>query len=124
MIGSYWEECLRFLESVTTNPNNKVVVYYFAGINHSGLIACAAYMLLEDQGEHKGTRGVVVLDSVLYRMNRRGSILFNKSFQNKLCLLATQHNLLEEIPSEYSDNPIEEKKLPPPPLKVFDRFLG
>ena len=56
----------------------RVLVHCVAGINRSGLIACAAQMVLERQP---------LLEVVRYCIKQRGSVLWNRSFQRQLCQL-------------------------------------
>ncbi len=124
MIGRHWEECFEFLESVVSDAKNKVVVHCVAGVNRSGLIACAAYMIIEGKNDSGGGGGggVDVLDAVRHCVERRGDILSNQSFQKQLCCLAARHDLLGERPAGFSDEPMDERKVPPPPIKALDRL--
>ena len=73
MLGRHWNECLAFLSSVKNTPDSRVVVHCVAGINRSGFVACAAYMILEQQP---------ILPTVLHcYVQRGGMLLWNHSFQ-------------------------------------------
>jgi hypothetical protein len=105
MIGEHWEECKEFLATVRNN-GGRVVVHCAAGINRSGLIACAAHMVLERKP---------VLSVVQSVISKRGYLLWNKSFRKQLCILAANEGLLGEKPVGFDDAKIVEESLPPPP---------
>jgi protein-tyrosine phosphatase len=102
MIEQHWATCFQFLESVFVQykANNarqkKVVVHCLAGINRSGLIVAAAHMVL--------TR-TPVLEVVRNLVHQRGSVLWNRSFQRQLCVLAAREGLMGEHPVGYSNDP-------------------
>ena len=114
MIEKHWEDCHAFLKQVQNDGSCKVVVHCVAGINRSGLITCAAHMIMEEAS---------VLDVVKHCIDKRGPVLWNKSFQKQLCLLAARNNLLGDKPEDTSDDPMEPERVPPPPRKAFDRLF-
>ena len=123
MIGQHWDECLAFLRTVRDQHNNdtagsnsggdappsRVVVHCVAGINRSGLIVCAAHMVLEQK---------FLIPTVKHCLHQRGgSLLWNRSFQDQLCYLAQRENLLGPHPNSgaygndfihHSDEPLVE----------------
>ena len=117
MIEKHWDECYEFLKQVYDDRKSgaKVIVHCVAGINRSGLITCAAYMMFEQKN---------VLDVVKDVIDRRGPLLWNKSFQKELCLLALKHDLLGEKPAGVSDDPIPKPVLKPPPREALDQWFG
>jgi protein-tyrosine phosphatase len=115
MISNHWEECHEFLKQVRDgSTGGRVVVHCVAGINRSGLIACAAHLVLER---------ATVLDVVENALKCRGPILWNRSFQEQLCVLACSEDLLGDEPLGFSDKPIEAEPLPPPPKMALDRLF-
>lgn len=117
LMEKHGDECLEFLNSVRERSEKegcKVVVHCVAGINRSGLVACAALMMYERKS---------VLDAVRYVIERRGVILSNKSFQKELCVLASKWDLLGDPPVGFSDDPIEETPIAPPPMRAFDSLI-
>ncbi len=113
MIANHWEECHDYLKHIKES-GGKVLVHCVAGINRSGLIVCAASMIFE-----KRTLLQVVEDCV----KKRGIILWNKSFQRQLCVLAAKEGLLGEKPEGYSDEPMDDVVPPPPKFKLlFDKI--
>ena len=96
MIGKHWDNCLEFLQQVKQRQHGRVIVHCYAGVNRSGLIVCAAYVILEQR---------FVIEVVQDCWNKRQSrtFLWNKSFQRQLCELAQQHNLLGPQPEGYDD---------------------
>jgi protein-tyrosine phosphatase len=97
MIGNHWDDCRAFIEDAREgNEVAKVLVHCVAGINRSGLISCAAHMCFERE---------TVLKVVEHCMRRRGAVLWNRSFQKQLCLLAAEEGLLGAKPAGYSDEP-------------------
>ena len=114
MIGCHWDECHAFLEKARVDENSKVVLHCVSGINRSGVVTCAAVMLFEQ---------VSIVQAVKHCLEKRKSFHWNKSFQKQLCILAAEHNLLGSKPDGYDDSPMVMKRLPPPPIKAFDRLL-
>lgn len=116
MIGLHWEQpCRSFLESVRrhhyddkNNNTARVAVHCQAGMNRSGVIVAAAYMALEQQP---------LLAVVEHVIEQRGCVLWNRSFQKQLCLLAAREGLLGEYPTGQSNDPVVEKILAPPPTQ-------
>lgn len=113
MIGNHWEECCAFLQEARNNAaagggSGVVLVHCHAGINRSGLIVAAAYMVLERRP---------VLEVVEDILGKRQYFLWNGSFQAQLCHLAARKGLLGKKPEagRYSDDPIVTHPLPPPP---------
>lgn len=88
MIGRHWSECRAFLESVR-DAGDVVVVHCVAGINRSGAICLCG---LHDLG------ATSVLEAIEHVKGRRGSLLWNASFQIQLCQLAAEHGVLGEKP--------------------------
>ena len=115
MIHNHWNECCDFLEQVRASENAKIILHCVSGINRSGVIACAAMMIFEQ---------VTVIPAVEFCLEKRKTLLWNKSFQRQLCSLAAQHDLLGSKPDEFDNSPIVEEPLQPPPIKAaFDRLL-
>mmetsp|Transcript_13333 Transcript_13333/g.20963 ORF Transcript_13333/g.20963 Transcript_13333/m.20963 type:complete len:267 (-) Transcript_13333:267-1067(-) len=106
MIGKHWETCLGFLKGVREQSGGRVVIHCVAGINRSGLVACAAHMVLERQPLLVVVRQCVV---------RRGVALWNRSFQRQLCDLAQKEGLLGPVPEGYDDEPLVDELPGPPP---------
>jgi len=106
MVPLHWEACCEFLRSVQETPMARVVVHCVAGINRSGLVACAACMVLGK---------MTLLEALDLCLSKRGAVLWNRSFQRQLCELALQHNLLGDEPEGYTDEPLIETLPPPPP---------
>uniref|UniRef100_A0A7S2I1G1 Protein-serine/threonine phosphatase n=1 Tax=Helicotheca tamesis TaxID=374047 RepID=A0A7S2I1G1_9STRA len=114
MIGKHWDECKEFLETVR-GAGGRVVVHCAAGINRSGLIVCAAQMVLERQH---------VLDVVSHCVKRRVFILSNMSFQKQLCILAKKEGLLGAKPEGYTDDELNDVPfLMPPPQEALGRMF-
>lgn len=107
MIGKHWEECFTFLEQVKNTPGSRVVVHCVAGINRSGLIVAAAYMIFQQQS---------LIPAVQHCLDRRGGmLLWNRSFQDQLCRLAQKEHLLGGHPDGYTEEPLIDETPPPPP---------
>ncbi len=114
MIGRHWDECYSFLKEAHKEEDAKVVIHCVSGINRSGLIICAAVMIFEERDV------VAVVDACI---KKRRMILWNKSFQEQLCMLAAKYELLGEKPEGYDNEPVVADPLPPPPIKAFDRLI-
>mmetsp|Transcript_40820 Transcript_40820/g.98444 ORF Transcript_40820/g.98444 Transcript_40820/m.98444 type:complete len:287 (+) Transcript_40820:168-1028(+) len=130
MIGKHWETCRAFLADVrdkyyeylqsskntggddanvdSSTPIPRVLVHCVAGINRSGLIACAAHMVLERQP---------LLEVVRSCSKQRGSVLWNRSFQRQLCELAQDEGLLGPMAEGYDNTEPNfwDNFAPPPP---------
>lgn len=104
MLGLHWKECHDFLQNVRDGGGGIAVVHCSAGINRSGLIVAAAYMVLERK---------TVLEVVQRCVQQRGMVLWNHSFQQQLCTLAAKEGLLGKKPQGYTDDPIGEVFFPP-----------
>mmetsp|Transcript_9701 Transcript_9701/g.14598 ORF Transcript_9701/g.14598 Transcript_9701/m.14598 type:complete len:219 (+) Transcript_9701:59-715(+) len=115
LIGKHWEECHEFLKSVKQTEGSKVVVHCVAGINRSGLIVCAAHLIMEK----------TPLLEVVKKCTeaKQGPLLWNKSFQEQLCVLAAANDLLGDKPEGFSDEPLKKEKIAPPPKSALDRLL-
>mmetsp|Transcript_26108 Transcript_26108/g.36807 ORF Transcript_26108/g.36807 Transcript_26108/m.36807 type:complete len:220 (-) Transcript_26108:128-787(-) len=116
MIGKHWDECKSYLENVRNNVDNgRVVVHCLAGINRTGIIVCAAQMVLER---------TPILDVVRHSLDTTcGRLLWNRSFQRQLCMLAMKEGLLGEKPTGYTDDPIVLAPPPVAPRNALDRLL-
>lgn len=112
MLGEHWEECLGYLREVREG-GGKALVHCVAGINRSGLIVCAAHMVLESES---------ILDVVEGCVRKRGMVLWNRSFQEQLCVLAAKEGLLGNKPEGYSDDEPFDRAMPPAPLHRSPRF--
>mmetsp|Transcript_106907 Transcript_106907/g.159842 ORF Transcript_106907/g.159842 Transcript_106907/m.159842 type:complete len:222 (-) Transcript_106907:591-1256(-) len=107
MIENHWAECEAFFDQVY-EAGGKVVVHCSAGVNRSGLIAAAVWLLVED---------TTLLEVVQSLKNKRGIVLINPSFQKQLCVLAAQNGKLGPRPEGYTDDPI-------PPPAVDNEFVA
>jgi protein-tyrosine phosphatase len=110
MIGNHWSECEAFFNKVY-EEGGKVVVHCSAGVNRSGLIAAAVWLLVEN---------TTLLEVVRAMKNKRGIVLINESFQKQLCILAAENEKLGPKPEGYSDDPIP--SIGPPPT-MENEFL-
>eukprot|EP00928_Gymnodinium_smaydae_P088470 TRINITY_DN72554_c0_g1_i1.p1 TRINITY_DN72554_c0_g1~~TRINITY_DN72554_c0_g1_i1.p1 ORF type:complete len:244 (+),score=40.31 TRINITY_DN72554_c0_g1_i1:130-861(+) len=91
------------------------LVHCVAGINRSGLIAVAEYMLHEHQP---------VLKALAHCRRLRGdALLGNRSFQRQLVELADAHGLLGERPEGYSDEAPPPVAPPPRAASALDRLV-
>lgn len=89
MLRRYLFRARRFVEDAKAS-NGKVVVHCVAGLNRSGVLVAAEYML--------STRSNV-LDTVAHCRRQRGNLcICNKSFQAQLVALARQEGLLGPPP--------------------------
>ncbi len=113
VMDKHWGECYDFIKAARENESCKVVVHCVAGINRSGIISCAAYMIMEKKS---------VVDAVQHCIEKRGIVLTNKSFQRQLCIFALEEGLLGTKPEGFSDQPIAITPPPPPPLKALERL--
>ena len=95
MLAQHLERCRAFYAECKSTENGKMVIHCQAGINRSGVITAAIYMLEEQMH---------VLDVVKHIRRRRGNCyLWNVSFQKQLIALAKKNSLLgpkpEDIPN-------------------------
>ncbi|CAJ1961469.1 unnamed protein product [Cylindrotheca closterium] len=105
LLQKHWLEAHDFIKSTTKDRTGKCVVHCVAGINRSGLIAAACYMI-ETQSP--------VLESVKHVRKQRGNVaICNEGFQAQLVAFARVHDLLGPQPGT------EESivKQAPPPAK-------
>jgi len=114
LIGMHWDECHEFLKNLKETDGSKAIVHCAAGINRSGLVTCAAHLIMER------TPLLEVVERCI--KVKQGPLLWNTSFQEQLCLLAAEHDLLGEKPEGFSDDPIQKDKIPPPPKSALDRL--
>lgn len=92
LLGLHLEEALEFLHSGTAVS----VVHCGAGINRSGLIACADFML---------RKRIPVIEAITHLRKQRGNIaLCNEGFQKQLIALARINDLLGEVPVKKKPN--------------------
>lgn len=90
MLQNHWQEAFDFIKSTTRDGNGKCVVHCMAGMNRSGLIVAAYYML---------TTQTPVLQTVKHIRKQRGNVaLCNEGFQQQLVAMARMHNLLGAKP--------------------------
>lgn len=97
---------MKFLTDIKKQqPDGRVVIHCVAGVNRSGLIVCAACLVLEQK------LVVEVVEDCLQK--RQSAFLWNKSLQRQLCELAQHHNLLGPQPEGYDDwsEPLAEKRI-------------
>ena len=103
MLG-HWEECKEYLRSVRCS-GGKALVHCVAGINRSGFVVCAAHMVLE------GKDLIAVVEDCV---EKRGTVLWNDSFREQLCVLAAREGLLGEVPEGYTNEAVVKHVHPPP----------
>eukprot|EP00980_Cylindrotheca_fusiformis_P004917 scaffold1049_cov108-Cylindrotheca_fusiformis.AAC.2 len=94
LLQNHWKEASDFIQKSTAtvekDGGGKCVVHCVAGINRSGLIVAAHYML---------TTQTPVLETVKHLRKQRGNVaLFNEGFQQQLVSMARQHSLLGAKP--------------------------
>lgn len=90
LLHRHWQEALDFIKASTEKPNGKCVVHCVAGMNRSGLIVAAYYML---------TTKTSVLEAVKHIRKQRGNVaLCNEGFQQQLVSMARQNSLLGPRP--------------------------
>lgn len=91
LLQKHWHEAFAFIQSTTENGKGKCVVHCVAGMNRSGLIAAAYYMLATK---------TVVLEAVKHVRRQRGNVaLCNEGFQAQLVAMARENNLLGSAPA-------------------------
>ena len=90
LLQKHWKEAHDFIQSTTKNGKGKCVVHCVAGVNRSGVIVTAYYMLSTQTN---------VLESVKHVRRQRGNIaLSNQGFQAQLVAMARKHDLLGPAP--------------------------
>ncbi|KAJ8605235.1 hypothetical protein CTAYLR_000497 [Chrysophaeum taylorii] len=102
MLARYLQRSRSFIADARRS-RGRVVVHCVAGLNRSGLLVAAEYML---------TTRATVLDTVAHCRHQRGNLcLCNKSFQAQLVALAREEYLLGPPPGHPNSRV---KKRPPP----------
>lgn len=80
------------------------------------MIACGAHLVLERQP---------VLDVVRHCVQQRGSVIWNRSFQKQLCVLAQAEGLLGPQPEGYDNTKWTfMDNFAPPPLAAHDVVIS
>merc|ERR1711907_41683 len=89
-ISRHLDCCRAFYTECKSTASGKLVIHCQAGINRSGVIVAAIYMLEERKN---------VLDAVKHIRRCRGNcFLWNESFQKQLVVLTKKNNLLGPKP--------------------------
>lgn len=105
LLKNHWHEAYDFLRSSLYVPNGKCVVNCMAGLNRSGTIAAAYYMV---------TTRTPVLETVRHvRMRRSDMALCNAMFHQQLVALARTEGLLGAMPG--TEGSIVRREPPNPP---------
>ena len=101
MIKRHLEECQSFVNKCKQVKNGKIVIHCHAGINRSGVIMAAVYMLDEKKN---------ILDVVKHlRLCRGNACLWNESFVQQLIKLAASKGLLGPKPNINNDTVSKQK---------------
>jgi hypothetical protein len=112
MLGLHLNECMVFINDAAAKKG-VCVVHCAAGINRSGVIAAAYYLL---------TFQIPVLNVVAHCRRQRGNhFLLNTTFQLELVLLARKHGLLGPPPGLQTGSCVSASA---PTLDVYDRKTG
>ena len=108
MLGQHLEECRAFVAKARAIDGGKCAVHCHAGINRSGVMVAAIYML---------DSGASVLDAVAHcRMQRGNAFLWNHTFQEELVALARESGLLGPKPGDEGCRVPNAAPAPPAPL--------
>jgi len=92
LLEKHWNEAFHFISKVTTKDGRrgKCVVHCAAGMNRSGLIVAAYYMM---------TTQTTVLETVKHVRKQRGNVaLCNEGFQQQLVAMGRKNGLLGPRP--------------------------
>ena len=101
MLKKHLMECQLFVNKCKKMKNGKIVIHCHAGINRSGVIMAAIYMLEEKKN---------ILDVVKHlRLCRGNACLWNESFVKQLIKLASSKALLGPTPNIVSNNKVVRK---------------
>ena len=101
MIKRHLEECQSFVNKCKQVKDGKIVIHCHAGINRSGVIMAAVYMLDEKKN---------ILDVVKHlRLCRGNACLWNESFVQQLIKLAASKGLLGPKPNINNDTVSKQK---------------
>ena len=101
MLKKHLMECQLFVNKCKKMKNGKIVIHCHAGINRSGVIMAAIYMLEEKKN---------ILDVVKHlRLCRGNACLWNESFVKQLIKLASSKALLGPTPNIASNNNVVRK---------------
>lgn len=105
LLEKHWQSAHDFIGKAESSRGKKCVVHCVAGMNRSGLVVAAHYMITEK---------VPVLQAVKHVRKERGNVaLQNRSFQEQLVALARRHDLLGPEPG--TPGSVVEDQVPPPP---------
>lgn len=93
LLQNDWGEAYEFIQSSTKDGRGKCVVHCVAGINRSGLIVSAYYML---------TKRVPVLETVNHVRLQRGNVaLCNEGFQQQLVAMARNQLQMDQLSNKH-----------------------
>ena len=102
LLRKHWQEAFDFIQSTT--KDGKCVVNCVAGVNRSGLIATAYFMMSTQTN---------VLESVKHVRRQRGNVaMSNHGFQAQLVAMARKHDLLGPQPG--TGDSIVKQQVPSP----------
>jgi len=108
MLGKHLEEARAFVAKAQATEGGKCAVHCHAGINRSGVLVAAIYML---------DTNTTVLDTVAHcRMQRGNAFLWNHTFQSELVKLARERDLLGAKPGDEGSRVPFAAPAPPEPL--------
>ena len=105
VLEKHWQEALEFITSSLSDGKGKCIVNCMAGVNRSGLIVAAYYMMITQ---------TPVLETVKHIRTQRGSVaLNNEGFQQQLVAMARMNDLLGPMPG--TEGCIVQEEPPPTP---------
>lgn len=108
MLGLHLEEAQAFVAKARASEGGKCAIHCHAGINRSGVLVAAIYML---------DTNTDVLGAVAHcRMQRGNAFLWNHSFQSSLVALARERGLLGARPGDEGSRVPNAAPPPPEPL--------
>ena len=90
VLENHWQEALDFIQKSTKTGKGKCVVHCVAGMNRSGLVVAAYYMM---------TTQTPVLETMKHVRRQRGNVaLCNEGWQQQLVVMTRNNNLLGPQP--------------------------